>query len=195
MGRVVIATGNPGKLRELEELLAGAGLELSALDTAVDEDADTYAGNAALKAESAAAASGLPALGDDSGIEVAALGGYPGLHSARIAPTQPERERLLFERLAGVPRPWHARFVCVVALAVPGRPASVFTGVADGEVVERRGAGGFGYDPVFLVPDLGLTFAELEPAEKHRRSHRGAAIRALLESGELDFVRRSSAWR
>jgi len=195
VGRVVIATGNPGKLRELEELLAGAGLELSALDTAVDEDADTYAGNAALKAESAAAASGLPALGDDSGIEVAALGGYPGLHSARIAPTQPERERLLFERLAGVPRPWHARFVCVVALAVPGRPASVFTGVADGEVVERRGAGGFGYDPVFLVPDLGLTFAELEPAEKHRRSHRGAAIRALLESGELDFVRRSSAWR
>jgi len=195
VGRVVIATGNPGKLRELEELLAGAGLELSALDTAVDEDADTYAGNAALKAESAAAASGLPALGDDSGIEVAALGGYPGLHSARIAPTQPERERLLFERLAGVPRPWHARFVCVVALAVPGRPASVFTGVAEGEVVERRGAGGFGYDPVFLVPDLGLTFAELEPAEKHRRSHRGAAIRALLESGELDFVRRSSAWR
>jgi len=124
-----------------------------------------------------------------------ALGGYPGLHSARIAPTQPERERLLFERLAGVPRPWRARFVCVVALAVPGRPASVFTGVAEGEVVERRGAGGFGYDPVFLVPELGLTFAQLEPAEKHRRSHRGAAIRALLESGELDFVRRSSAWR
>jgi XTP/dITP diphosphohydrolase len=184
--RLVIATGNPGKLHELAELLAGSGVELTALDTGVAEDADTYAANAVLKAEAACASAGLPALGDDSGLEVAALDGFPGLRSARIAATQDERERLLLDRLAGVPRPWRARFVCVVALAAPGRPARVFTGVRDGEVVERRAGGhGFGYDPVFLVPEVGLTFAEMEPAEKHRWSHRGAAIRALLDSGAL----------
>jgi len=183
--RLVVATGNPGKLRDLERLLAPAGAALTAHDPGVPEDADTYEGNAALKAEAAAAATGLPALGDDSGLEVAALDGFPGVHSARIAPTQPERERLLFDRLAGVPRPWRARFVCVLALAVPGRPTRFFTGSADGEVVERRGAGGFGYDPVFLVPELGRTFGELPPAEKDQRSHRGAAAAALLDSGVL----------
>jgi XTP/dITP diphosphohydrolase len=183
--RLVVATGNPGKLRELEGLLAAAGVELSAHDPAVPEDADTYEGNAAIKAEAAAAATGLPALGDDSGLEVAALDGFPGLRSARIAPTQPERERLLLARLTGVPRPWRARFVCALALAVPGRPTRVFLGDREGEVVERRGAGGFGYDPVFLLPELGRTFAELAPAEKDRWSHRAAAVAALLESGAL----------
>lgn len=187
MRRVVLASGNEGKLREFQELLAGAGLELTGLDTGVAEDEDTYAGNAARKAEAAAAATGLPALGDDSGLEVAALDGFPGLHSARIAPTQPDRERLLFDRLAGTPRPWRARFVCVLALAVPGAPTRAFTGTADGEVVERReGGGGFGYDPVFLVPEVGRTFAEMPAQEKHRWSHRGAAVRALLASGALD---------
>jgi XTP/dITP diphosphohydrolase len=184
--RVVIASGNEGKLRELEELLAGADLELVGLDTGVAEDADTYAGNAARKAEAASAATGLPALGDDTGLEVAALGGFPGLRSARLAPTQDERERLLLDRLAPIPRPWRARFVCALALAAPGQPTRVFNGVADGEVVERRdGAGGFGYDPVFLVPEVGLTFAEMPPEQKHRWSHRGAAVRALPGSGAL----------
>ena len=183
--RLVLATGNQGKLRELGELLARAGVELTGYDPGVPEDADTYAGNAALKAEAAAAATGLPALGDDSGLEVAALDGYPGLHSARIAATQAERERLLFQRLAGVPRPWLARFVCVLALAVPGRPTRCFTGVREGEVVERRGSGGFGYDPVFLLPGLGRTFAELPPGEKDGWSHRGAAVAALVASGAL----------
>ena len=186
MTRLVVATGNPGKLRDLGGLLASAGVELIAHDTGVPEDADTYEGNAAIKAEAASAATGLPALGDDSGLEVAALGGFPGLHSARIAPTQQERERLLFARLAGKPRPWRARFVCVLALAVASRPTRFFWGVADGEVVERRGAGGFGYDPVFLVPELRRTFAELAPGEKDRWSHRGAAAAALLQSGALD---------
>ena len=185
MSRLVVATGNPGKLRDLGGLLALAGMELIAHDPGVPEDADTYEGNAAIKAEAAAAATGLPALGDDSGLEVTALDGFPGLHSARIATTQAERERLLFERLAGKPRPWLARFVCVLALAVPSRPTRFFSGVADGEVVERRGAGGFGYDPVFLVPELGRTFAELAPGEKDRWSHRGAAAAALLDSGAL----------
>ncbi|HXM57031.1 MAG TPA: RdgB/HAM1 family non-canonical purine NTP pyrophosphatase [Candidatus Dormibacteraeota bacterium] len=187
MRRLVLASGNPGKLRELQELLDGTDLELTGLDTEVAEDSGTYAGNAARKAEAASVAAGLPALGDDSGLEVAALDGFPGLHSARVAPTQAERERLLFERLAGHPRPWRARFVCVLALAVPGQPTRTFRGVAEGEVVERRrtGVGGFGYDPVFLVPEAGRTFAEMTPDEKHRWSHRGAAVRALLASGAL----------
>jgi XTP/dITP diphosphohydrolase len=186
MRRLVIASGNEGKLRELGELLAGSGLELSAADTGVEEVHDTYAANAILKAEAARASVGLPALADDSGLEVIALGGFPGVRSARVAASQQERERLLIGRLEGVPPPWLAQFVCVVALAVPGHAPRVFTGVREGEIVwPRRGDGGFGYDPVFLVPELGRTFAELTPAEKHRWSHRAAAIHALLESGAL----------
>jgi XTP/dITP diphosphohydrolase len=189
---LLIASGNPGKLREYRELLAGRELELGGLDTGVVEDADTYAGNAALKAEAACAAGGLPALGDDTGLEVAALDGYPGLRSARVAATQEERHRLLFGPLAAVPRPWRARFVCVLALAVPGGPTRVFVGERPGEVVEPRSrsdGGGFGYDPVFLVPEVGRTFAEMAPEEKNRWSHRGAAVRALLESGALADLR------
>jgi XTP/dITP diphosphohydrolase len=183
--RLVIATGNEGKLRELRELLAGA-VEATGLDTGVAEDGETYAANAALKAEAASAAAGVPALGDDSGLEVAALGGFPGLHSARLAATQEERERLLLARLEPLPRPGRARFVCVLALAAPGRPTRLFTGVREGEVVGRRaGEGGFGYDPVFLVPEVGRTFGEMTAAEKGRWSHRSAAVRALLESGAL----------
>jgi XTP/dITP diphosphohydrolase len=117
---------------------------------------------------------------------VEALGGWPGLCSARVAATQEDRHQLLFERLAGVPRPWRARFVCALALAAPGGPTRTFLGSREGEVVEpRAGPGGFGYDAVFLVPELGRTFTELSPAEKHATSHRGAAIRALLASGAL----------
>ena len=186
MGRLAVATGNPGKLGEFRELLGSTDLVLEAWDPDVAEDRDSYEGNASVKAEAVAAVSGLPALGDDSGVEVDALGGFPGLRSARIAPTQAERNRLLLSRLAGVPRPWTGRFVCVLALAVPGRPVRTFTGVRDGELTEPRGSDGFGYDPLFLIPELGLTFGELPPPEKHRWSHRGAAMRALLESGALD---------
>lgn len=147
---------------------------------------ETYEANAVLKSEAAAARTGLPALGDDSGLEVEALGGFPGLYSARLAPTQEERNRALLSRLAGVPRPWRARFVCVVALSVPGRAARTFLGERWGEVVEPRSSvHGFGFDPVFLVPELGRTFGEMERQEKHRWSHRGAAVRALVESGAL----------
>ena len=186
MARLAVATGNAGKLEEFRELLASTGFVLEGWAPDVAEDRDSYEGNAVLKAEAAAAASGLPALGDDSGVEVDALGGFPGLHSARIAPTQPERNRLLLSRLEGVPRPWTGRFVCVLALAVPGRPVRTFTGVREGELTSPRGSDGFGYDPLFLIPSLGLTFGELPAEEKHRWSHRGAAVRALLESGALD---------
>ena len=185
--RLVVATGNTGKLREYRELLAETGLELVAFDTEVDEVGETYAENARLKAETAAERSVLPALGDDSGVEVEALGGFPGLRSARLGPTQEERTAELLKRLEGKARPWHARFVCVVALANPGHSTQFFEGECRGEIVpEWRGEAGFGYDPVFLVPGTGKTFGEMRPEEKRLYSHRARAVRALLESGALE---------
>ncbi len=185
--RLVVATGNTGKLREYRELLAGTGLELIAFDTEVTEVGETYEQNARLKAETAAARSGLPALGDDSGVEVEALGGFPGIRSARLGPTQEERTAELLKRLEGKPRPWSARFVCVLALANPGHPTQLFEGECRGEIVpEWRGEAGFGYDPVFLVPGTGKTFGEMRPEEKRLYSHRARAVRALLESGALE---------
>ncbi len=185
--RLVIATGNTGKLREYRELLAGAGLELVAFDSEVEEVGETYEENARLKAEAAVARSGLPALGDDSGVEVEALGGFPGIRSARLGPTQEERTAELLKRLDGKPRPWNARFVCVLALADRGRATQFFEGECRGEIVpEWRGHAGFGYDPVFLVPGTGKTFGEMAPEEKRLYSHRARAVRALLESGALE---------
>jgi XTP/dITP diphosphohydrolase len=185
--RLVIASGNAGKLREYRELLATTGFELVAFDTEVDEVGEAYVDNARLKAETASNRSELPALGDDSGVEVEVLGGLPGLHSARLAPTQEERTAELLRRLEGKPRPWNARFVCVVALAAPGRPTQVFEGECRGEIVpEWRGKAGFGYDPIFLVPGTGKTFGEMPPEEKRLYSHRARAVGALLESGALD---------
>ena len=187
--RLVIASGNAGKLREYRDLLSDTGLELVPFDTEVDEAGKTYAENARLKAETALATSGLPSLGDDSGLEVDALGGFPGIKSARLGPTQKERTAELLKRLEGVPRPWKARFVCVIALATPGRLTRFFEGECRGEVVpEWRGEAGFGYDPVFLVPGTGKTFGEMPPGEKRKYSHRAAAARALLESGALQSL-------
>ena len=187
--RLVVATGNPGKLDEYRELLDGGGVELVGHHAAVAEDGDTYEENALLKARAAAQATGLPAIGDDSGIEADALGGFPGLRSARVAPEQPERTRILLSKLEGKPRPWRARFVCAVALAWPDGRETVARGESEGEVVpEERGRQGFGYDPVFLVPELGRTFAELSSREKHRWSHRGRAVEALRATGALDPI-------
>jgi XTP/dITP diphosphohydrolase len=190
--RLVIASGNAGKLREYRDLLSGAGVELVAFDSEVEEVGESYSENARLKAEAALAKSGLPSLGDDSGLEVGALDGFPGIKSARLGPTQKERTAELLRRLEGVPRPWNARFVCVIALAVPGRDTRFFEGECRGEVVpEWRGEAGFGYDPIFLVPGTGKTFGEMPPEEKRKYSHRAAAARALLESGALsEFVPR-----
>ena len=185
--RLVIASGNTGKLREYRDLLAGAGVELVAFDSEVEEMGGTYAENARLKAEAARSRSGLPAIGDDSGIELEALGGFPGIRSARLGPNQKERTAELLRRLEGVPRPWKARFVCVIALAAPGRETRFFEGECQGEVVpEWRGEAGFGYDPIFLVPGTGKTFGEMSPEEKRKHSHRAAAAKALLESGALE---------
>ena len=187
--RLVIATGNAGKLREYRDLLADTGLELVAFDSEVDEVGKSYAENARLKAETALASSGLPSLGDDSGLEVDALGGFPGIRSARLGPTQKERTAELLRRLEGVSRPWSARFVCVIALALPGQETRLFEGECRGEVVpEWRGEAGFGYDPSFLSDDLGVTFGEASDAAKDSCSHRARALRALLASGALDAM-------
>ncbi|MGH7920949.1 MAG: RdgB/HAM1 family non-canonical purine NTP pyrophosphatase [Candidatus Dormibacteraceae bacterium] len=184
--RLAIATGNAGKLREFEALLEGSGLELIACPVEVEETASTYAGNARLKAEAAVRRTGLPALGDDSGLEVQALGGFPGLRSRRIADTQPERDAIILSRLREVPRPWRARFVCSLVLAVPGGAAQAFRGSVEGELAEApRGGRGFGYDPLFLVPELGLTFGEMSDERKRRLSHRGRAVEALRRSAVL----------
>jgi XTP/dITP diphosphohydrolase len=185
--RLVIATGNAGKLGEYRELLAGAGLHLMVVDSGVAEVGATYAENAQLKAEAAREALALPAVGDDSGVEVEVLKGFPGIHSARIGPTQKERTQVLLDRLQGQPRPWPARFVCAIALAAPGRPTEFFEGECRGEIIpEWRGVAGFGYDPVFLVPEAGRTFGEMSPEEKARYSHRARAVRAMLASGALE---------
>ena len=191
MIELLLATGNPGKAREFQELLAQYGehrIRLIPVDPQIEETGSSYAENASLKAE-AAAAGGRPALADDSGLEIKTLGGFPGLHSARIASTSSERIAIVLDRLAreGGPRPWAARFVCALALARPGRPTRVFSGWCAGEI-SPVGAGtkGFGYDPIFLVRDVGSTFAELTEAEKNRASHRGAAVRELIASGGLE---------
>jgi XTP/dITP diphosphohydrolase len=187
--QLVIATGNTGKLREYRELLSGTGFELVAFDSEVDEVGETYAENARFKAETACSRSGLPSLGDDSGVEVEALNGFPGLRSARLGPTQEARTAELMKRLEGKTRPWNARFVCVIALAAPGRPTQFFEGECRGEIVpEWRGQAGFGYDPVFLVPGTGKTFGEMTPEEKRQYSHRAAAVRGLLESRALEAL-------
>ena len=185
--RLVIATGNAGKQAEYRELLAGAGFHLMVADPGVAEVGVTYAENAQLKAEAAREALGLPAVGDDSGVEVEVLKGFPGIRSARIGPTQKERTQVLMDRLQGHPRPWLARFTCTIALAVPGRPTEFFEGECRGEIIpEWRGVAGFGYDPVFLVPEAGRTFGEMSPEEKARYSHRARAVRAMLASGALE---------
>ena len=185
--RLVIATGNAGKLGEYRMLLSGVGLTLMAVDPDVAEVGSTYAENAQVKAEAARVAMGLPSVGDDSGVEVEVLKGYPGIHSARIGPTQKERTQVLLDRLRGHPRPWLARFVCMIALAVPGAATEFFEGESRGEIVpEWRGHAGFGYDPVFLVPEANKTFGEMDPEEKAKYSHRARAVRAMIASGALD---------
>ena len=190
MSRILVATQNAGKLEEIQALLDSLPVELVTpaqldLDLAIDETGGTYAENAALKAVGYARASGLPSLADDSGLEVDALAGQPGLHSARFAPwpgaSDADRRRLLLEKLQLKPRPWSARFRCVVAIAGPLGEVQFAQGVCPGEVIpEERGDNGFGYDPIFFIPEVEKTMAELDMAEKNTLSHRGRAVRAAI---------------
>jgi len=183
--RLVLATANAGKTRELRELLAEWGsLDVQSLADFPDvrlpaEDGATYAENALLKARAVAAATRLPALADDSGLEVDALAGAPGVRSARFAPTDAARIDRILDALRGVVDRW-ARFRCVVALAWPDGRTECAEGVCTGRIAERAdGAGGFGYDPIFVADELERTFAAAPREEKARVSHRARAVRAL----------------
>lgn len=188
MKKILIATNNLGKMGEIQALMQGLPLELVSLEQmgitfAVAETGKTYAENALLKGHAYQQAGGILTLADDSGIEVDALEGAPGLHSARFSPrpnaTDADRRHLLLEKLASIPRPWTARFRAVVAVITPAGEAHLFEGICPGEIYpEERGANGFGYDPVFFLPELGKTMAELEMDQKNLLSHRGRAILA-----------------
>jgi XTP/dITP diphosphohydrolase len=183
---LVVATRNEHKLRELGEALPG--LELRSLPDEVElppEDGDTFAANALGKARAAHAATGLPAIADDSGIEASALGGRPGIHSARFAgddATDEENLQKLLDEVGDEDR--RVAYVCVIALVADGSEQT-FEGRCEGELIaEPRGEGGFGYDPAFVPDETGpadeRTMAELTPGEKHAISHRGKAARGLL---------------
>jgi XTP/dITP diphosphohydrolase len=182
--KVVVATRNAGKLREVAAILAGLPIEILALPAgvALPPEGDAYEPNAIAKAVAAARATGCAALGDDSGLEVDALGGAPGPHSARwggAALDDADRNARLLAALANVPDAARgARYVCVAALATPGGSVATARGVCEGAILRApRGAGGFGYDPIFAIG--ARSAAELPPAEKDTVSHRGRAFRAL----------------
>lgn len=186
MRRLLIATNNKGKVLEVRSLLQDLPAELVTprdigLSLDVAEDGATYAENAQGKAVAFAQASGLISLADDSGLEVEALAGAPGLHSARYlgtrAATDAERRAHLLKNLSDKPRPWTARFRSAVAVAVPGGAVQLAEGECDGEIIpEERGTGGFGYDRIFYIPAAGQTMAELSLEAKNRLSHRARAV-------------------
>ena len=185
--QLLIATHNKGKLRELTELLGDVPYELVSLGDLeihhdVDETGVTFEQNATLKAETYCDLAGIKTLADDSGLEVDALGGEPGVRSARYAgpdATDSERVEYLLNKLNGTdPGAWSARFRCVIAIAEPGRPTSLYQGSCEGRIAsEPRGDNGFGYDPIFLFPEIGLTMAELSTDRKNSVSHRAEAAR------------------
>lgn len=180
---LVVATGNPGKLKEMQAYLTDLDWELTLKpqDLEVEETGDTFVANACLKASQVAKATGKWAIADDSGLQVDALGGAPGIYSARYAKTDAERiERVLQELGEATNR--QAQFVCTIAIARPdGAIVLQAEGICRGEILTApRGIGGFGYDPIFYVPDRQMTFAEMPPQLKHEISHRGRAFQALI---------------
>jgi XTP/dITP diphosphohydrolase len=195
MRTLLLATTNEHKISELRTILRDLPFTLLSLrdvqiDMDVEETGTTFAENAILKAQAYAQAANMLALADDSGIEIDALGGAPGVYSARFAGRDTpyeERFRIIFERLRDVPPSGRtARFVCAIALADPVGEVRVVEGKVEGMITDSaRGRNGFGYDPIFLVPEFGKTTAEMTPEEKNRISHRGRAAEAarrLLES-------------
>jgi XTP/dITP diphosphohydrolase len=196
MPKLVVATNNPGKLREFERLLGGCGFELVTprdlgIAWAVEETGSSFEENARLKAVDAAHVCNMLALADDSGLEVDHLGGRPGIFSARYAGrdrtsasiSEPEQRRLLLGEMTDVPEDQRtARFRCVIAIARPSGEVRTVDGVFEGHIAhEERGENGFGYDPIFLVPARGLTSAELSSEEKDAMSHRGKAARKACD--------------
>lgn len=181
--RIIVATRNPGKLEEIRRLVAGLPIEWEmAGGPPVEETGDTYLENATIKAVAASLHAGLPAIAEDSGIEVDALGGKPGIHSARYAKGDRACNERLLREIEGIPTDRRScRYRCVVVLVEGGKVVFQAEGVCEGRVAPApRGTGGFGYDPIFLVPPYRRTMAELSPADKNRLSHRGKAFRKLV---------------
>lgn len=188
--KLLIATNNKGKVIELQELLKDSGVELVTpadinLILEVEEDGNNYSENAAKKAIAFANASGFISLADDSGLEVEALNGAPGLYSARYSPkpgaNDADRRTFLLQNLQDKPRPWKAHFHATIAIAKPSGEVEVAEGNCFGEIIPvERGAGGFGYDPIFLLPELDQTMAELDMEHKNRLSHRALAVMNAL---------------
>ncbi|HLO27377.1 MAG TPA: XTP/dITP diphosphatase [Geobacteraceae bacterium] len=191
MKELLVATGNKGKFIEIQLLLQGVVERLYAATDfpglpVVSEDGLTFAENAVKKAISAARITGMPVIADDSGLVVDALGGRPGVHSARFAgedAADAENNDKLLRELSGIlPEQRTAAFHCVIALCLPGGECLTFDGELKGIILDApRGAGGFGYDPLFLVPEFGQTFAELPLGVKNAISHRGKAFCKLKE--------------
>lgn len=188
--KLVLASRNPGKLIELRNILSAQGLEVLSeadvgVDLEVDETGTTFEENSVLKADAVMRASGMAAIADDSGLAVDALGGAPGIYSARYGgkTTDAARTELLLSNLRGVPTEARtARFVCVITCRFPGGKLIAARGECEGMIADRpMGSGGFGYDPVFYVPALGRTFAELTAGEKNAISHRGKALRLFAQ--------------
>ncbi|MDD3718520.1 MAG: XTP/dITP diphosphatase [Actinomycetota bacterium] len=199
--RLALATGNRGKIREMRDLLAGLDIEVLARDDlegwpALEEKGDTFEENAATKSLELSRWAGMPALADDSGLEVEALGGAPGVISARYAGAQGDDAaniaRLLREMQGTPPEKRKARFVCVLVLASPGGQTLEIRETCEGAITTApRGEGGFGYDPVFVPDGMERTMAELSLEEKNAVSHRGRALRrlrALLVRGEPGWL-------
>ena len=190
MTKLLLATGNQGKIDEMKDLLQSVKVKIITpedlhLALEVNEDGRTYRENAARKALAFSAASSLLALADDSGLEVEALDGAPGVYSARYSPkpgaTAKDRRDYLLAQLQGVSKPWSARFHCTTALASPEGEIHFTEGICAGEIIsEEHGEAGFGYDPIFFVSALGRTMAELSLTEKNQISHRSQAIKSLL---------------
>jgi XTP/dITP diphosphohydrolase len=185
---LVVATGNPGKLREMQEYLGDVDwqLQLKPPELDIEETGATFMANAELKANAVAKATGQWAIADDSGLEVVALGGAPGVYSARYGQDDRNRISRLLREL-GEQTNRQAQFVCAIAIARPdGSIAIQVEGTCPGEILPSpRGTNGFGYDPIFYCPTAGMTFAEMTPAEKRRHSHRGQAFQLLLPQLQL----------
>jgi XTP/dITP diphosphohydrolase len=185
MPKLIVATSNPGKLREMQAYLSGSAWELSLkpAELDVDETGATFAANARQKASTVAIALNAWAIADDSGLQVDALNGAPGIYSARYAKTDKERIDRLLKELATFPAPSQrqAQFVCAIAVARPdGSIAAQSEGICHGEILTApRGIDGFGYDPIFYVPSTQLAFAEMSVETKRSISHRGIAFAGI----------------
>lgn len=190
MKKILIATSNKGKVEEFKALLAGCDLELVTptdigLSLEVEEDGTTYKENAGKKAVAYSLASGLISIADDSGLEVDILDGAPGLYSARFSPkkgaTDADRRQYLLEQCAGKPKPWKALFHATVAIGYPDGRLVFTEGKCYGEIqIAEKGDGGFGYDPIFAIPELSRTMAELSMSEKNEISHRALAVKKAI---------------